>query len=176
MPASRWSASGVTRPRRSVGTARVPARPWSTVDDVTETFEPPLPGAVVATAEARDAAEILVLQRCCWVEEAKAKDTLNIPALHESLEDVSEWGRLVAGVDRASRRKTGRGCAGTPGGRPLGDWPTDGSGLGRSRSRAVAAAARRATSTTRGDSARAVHRQQQRTQSPDVSVRGLRGQ
>lgn len=77
---------------------------------MTETFEPPLPGAVLMTAEARDAAEILVLQLCCWVEEAKANDTLNIPALHENLEDVSQWiaswqvwtvrleGRLVGAV------------------------------------------------------------------------------
>ncbi|WP_336923514.1 GNAT family N-acetyltransferase [Aquipuribacter sp. SD81] len=39
-----------------------------------------------------DAPELLVLQRCCWVQEALANDTLDIPALHESLEDVRRWG------------------------------------------------------------------------------------
>ncbi len=32
-----------------------------------------------------------MLQRCCWVEEAIANDTLDIPALHESLDDVLGW-------------------------------------------------------------------------------------
>nr|WP_264086419.1 GNAT family N-acetyltransferase [Amycolatopsis lexingtonensis] len=34
---------------------------------------------------------MLVLQRCCWVQEALLNDTLAIPALHESLEDVRDW-------------------------------------------------------------------------------------
>ncbi|EOD69820.1 GNAT family N-acetyltransferase [Amycolatopsis vancoresmycina] len=38
-----------------------------------------------------DAPELLVLQRCCWVQEALLNDTLDIPALHESLEDVRDW-------------------------------------------------------------------------------------
>ncbi|WP_103353393.1 GNAT family N-acetyltransferase [Amycolatopsis sp. CA-128772] len=38
-----------------------------------------------------DAPELLVLQRCCWVQEAILNDTLDIPALHESLEDVRDW-------------------------------------------------------------------------------------
>lgn len=61
-------------------------------------------------ATPEDAAELLVLQRCCWVEEALANDTLAIPALHESIDDVrrglatwSTWcvreqGRLVGSV------------------------------------------------------------------------------
>lgn len=72
--------------------------------------EPPLPGLVVDRAGAADAAEICVLQRCCWVAEAIANDTLAIPALHETLDDVRDWvtamrvwvvrheGRLVGGV------------------------------------------------------------------------------
>jgi GNAT superfamily N-acetyltransferase len=58
-----------------------------------------------------DAPEVLVLQRCCWVTEAIANDRLDIPALHEELEDVRAWvgtawllrdgPRLVGGV-RAS--------------------------------------------------------------------------
>jgi tRNA (guanine37-N1)-methyltransferase len=81
-----------------------------TVDGAT----PPLDGATIVPAGATDAAELLVLQRCCWVDEAIANDTLDIPALHESLEDVRAWidvwsawcvrldGRLVGAV-RARR-------------------------------------------------------------------------
>ncbi|CAM5577214.1 NAD(P)H-dependent FMN reductase OS=Streptomyces griseomycini OX=66895 GN=FHS37_003354 PE=4 SV=1 [Streptomyces griseomycini] len=32
-----------------------------------------------------------MLQRCCWTEEALANDTLAIPALHESPDDVRAW-------------------------------------------------------------------------------------
>lgn len=38
-----------------------------------------------------DAAEVLVLQRCCWVAEAIANETLDIPPLHEDLEAVRGW-------------------------------------------------------------------------------------
>jgi NAD(P)H-dependent FMN reductase/GNAT superfamily N-acetyltransferase len=46
------------------------------------------PGLVAGTAQPSDAAELLVLQRCCWVDEAIANDTLAIAALHEGVEDV----------------------------------------------------------------------------------------
>ncbi len=46
---------------------------------------------VIAPATAEDAAQVLVLQRCCWVQEAIANETLDIPALTESLEEVREW-------------------------------------------------------------------------------------
>ena len=74
------------------------------------TDAPPIPGGRVERATASDAAELLVLQRCCWVEEALANDTLDIPAFHESLDDVRSWiatwstwcvrvdGRLVGAV------------------------------------------------------------------------------
>ncbi len=55
-----------------------------------------------------DAPEVLVLQRCCWVTEAIRNDTLAIPPLHETLDDVRAWigtawvlrdeGRLIGGV------------------------------------------------------------------------------
>ncbi len=55
-----------------------------------------------------DAAEVLVLQRCCWVSEAIANDDLTIPPLRESLEQVRTWmpdawvlredGRLIGAV------------------------------------------------------------------------------
>lgn len=68
------------------------------------------PGWVVSRASAVDAPEVLVLQRCSWVTEAVVNDTLAIPALHETLDDVIAWindrhvwtvrarGRLVAAV------------------------------------------------------------------------------
>ena len=42
-------------------------------------------------ATTADAAELLVLQRACWVTEAIANRTLEIPALHEELGDVEGW-------------------------------------------------------------------------------------
>ena len=51
----------------------------------------PIDGGVLSRAGPDDAAELLVLQRCCWVEEALANDTLDIAALHESLDDVRAW-------------------------------------------------------------------------------------
>ncbi|MEW2504244.1 GNAT family N-acetyltransferase [Amycolatopsis sp. CA-161197] len=42
-------------------------------------------------ATADDAAELMVLQRCCWVQEALLNNTLEIPALHETLDEVREW-------------------------------------------------------------------------------------
>jgi len=65
-------------------------------------------GTLVATAG--DAAELGTLQRACWVSEAMANDSLDIPSLTESMETVrqglGEWrtwvvrdsGRLVASV------------------------------------------------------------------------------
>ncbi|WP_435771214.1 GNAT family N-acetyltransferase [Nocardioides sp. SYSU DS0651] len=65
-------------------------------------------GTPIVRATAGDAGEILTLQRACWVQEALANDSLDIPALHEGLDDVRRWleewdtyvvrraGRLVA--------------------------------------------------------------------------------
>jgi tRNA (guanine37-N1)-methyltransferase len=64
----------------------------------------------VVRAVPADAAELLVLQRCCWLAEAQANETLDVPALQEDLDDVrrdiDRWdtyvvraaGRLVASV------------------------------------------------------------------------------
>ncbi len=69
----------------------------------------------VRLAQPGDAAELLTLQRCCWVGEAQLNDALFLPALVESLDDAragiaawSTWvvrshGRMVASV-RAGRR------------------------------------------------------------------------
>lgn len=53
----------------------------------------PVPGLVLRDFVGEDAAELLVLQRCCWVQEALANDTLDVPPLHETLDEVLEWGR-----------------------------------------------------------------------------------
>lgn len=77
----------------------------------------PLPGAYARRLGPDDAPEVTVLQRCCWVDEALANDTLAVPALHESVDDVREWlaawhvtglwrdGRLL-GMVRARRTGT----------------------------------------------------------------------
>lgn len=59
-----------------------------------------------------DAAEVLVLERCCWVSEAISNNDLTIPPLTESLDSVRSWmpdawvlreeGRLIGAV-RATR-------------------------------------------------------------------------
>ena len=65
----------------------------------------------IVPAHPGDAGELLTLQRACWLQEALANDSLtDIPAIHESLEEVQEWmstwstwvvrseGRLVGAV------------------------------------------------------------------------------
>jgi tRNA (guanine37-N1)-methyltransferase len=64
----------------------------------------------VRTATPADAGEILTLQLACWVTEARANATLEIPPLAEDLADVTAWlqewttfvvrsaGRLVGGA------------------------------------------------------------------------------
>ncbi|MFF4129243.1 GNAT family N-acetyltransferase [Microbispora rosea] len=51
----------------------------------------PLPGSYIRPLTPGDAPQVTVLQRCCWVDEALANDTLDIPTLGESLEQVGEW-------------------------------------------------------------------------------------
>jgi NAD(P)H-dependent FMN reductase/GNAT superfamily N-acetyltransferase len=51
----------------------------------------PLPGSYARPLVPGDAAEVTVLQRCCWVDEALANDTLALPALRESPDDVRAW-------------------------------------------------------------------------------------
>lgn len=67
-------------------------------------------GTPITRAVRSDAGEILTLQRACWMQEALANDSFDIPALHESLDDVRAWldewdtwvvrraGRLVGAV------------------------------------------------------------------------------
>lgn len=70
----------------------------------------PVKGLRLTTAREEDLAELLVLQRCCWMQEAIANETLDLAPLHETLEDLaastSSWrvwcvrrrGRLIASV------------------------------------------------------------------------------
>ncbi|GAB3839037.1 bifunctional NAD(P)H-dependent oxidoreductase/GNAT family N-acetyltransferase [Micromonospora andamanensis] len=70
----------------------------------------PVPGLTLGEARPGDLAELLVLQRCCWVQEAIANDTLDLAPLRETLDDLTaslatwQWwcvrrdGRLVAAV------------------------------------------------------------------------------
>jgi tRNA (guanine37-N1)-methyltransferase len=52
-----------------------------------------------------DAGELLVLQRACWTQEALANAMRDIPALHESLDDVvADLGRWRTWVARADGR------------------------------------------------------------------------
>jgi NAD(P)H-dependent FMN reductase/GNAT superfamily N-acetyltransferase len=89
------------------------ARPTGSAGDASLTpLAAPLPvsDATITRATAADAAELLVLQRACWVQEAIDNSTLQLPALTESLDDVAAWladwqvwlvhrhGRLVAAV------------------------------------------------------------------------------
>lgn len=60
-------------------------------DRARSTTAGPLPGSYARRLTPDDAAEVTVLQRCCWVDEAVVNDTLAIAALHESLEEVREW-------------------------------------------------------------------------------------
>ena len=53
----------------------------------------PVRGLALRPSVELDAPELLVLQRCCWVQEAIANDTLAIPPLHEDL-DVRRWGQV----------------------------------------------------------------------------------
>ncbi|MEU4764273.1 bifunctional NAD(P)H-dependent oxidoreductase/GNAT family N-acetyltransferase [Actinosynnema sp. NPDC023794] len=75
---------------------------------------PPVPGVGLRRADAADAAELVVLQRCCWVQEAIANDDWDLAPLHETADAVRAWtddwavwcarldGRLVGAV-RARR-------------------------------------------------------------------------
>lgn len=50
-----------------------------------------LPNATVAAFADDDLAELVVLQRCCWVQEALINDTLDHPALRETHDEVLAW-------------------------------------------------------------------------------------
>ncbi|MFI6154104.1 GNAT family N-acetyltransferase [Kitasatospora sp. NPDC051170] len=103
-----------------------------------EALPGPPTGSYTRRLTPEDAPEVTVLQRCCWVDEALANDTLDIPALHESPQQVRDWiatwnttglwrdGRLL-GMVRARRTGTdwhiGRLCVAPDlRGQGLGRW------------------------------------------------------
>jgi tRNA (guanine37-N1)-methyltransferase len=62
----------------------------------------------VRTATAGDAGELLTLQLACWVSEARANQTLDIPPLLEDLRDVLAWlGEWTTFVVRSGPRLVG---------------------------------------------------------------------
>ena len=72
--------------------------------------------AVVRMATAGDAAELLTLQRACWVQEAQLNDALSLPALVESLDDVRAGiGAWLTWVVRTDSRLVGSVRAGLRG-------------------------------------------------------------
>ena len=98
-----------------LGRVALALRPLRTVPADEDTgVSDPVDGLTLTTAGPDDIAELLVLQRCCWVAEALVNDTLDVPALRETSEDLlastSTWrqwcvrrhGRLIASV-RARR-------------------------------------------------------------------------
>ena len=70
-----------------------------------------------------DAAELLTLQRACWVQEQQANPGVEIPAQHESLADVQAWlqewttlvlrsgGRLIGAAAAAATATPGTSAA-----------------------------------------------------------------
>ena len=103
--------------------------------------------AELRTATYADAGELLTLQRACWLQEAISNESLDIPALHESLEDVRrEVERWLTLVLRAGDRLVGSVRARQEGttwflGRLMVAPDLQGHGLGRRLLEAIEAAA-----------------------------------
>lgn len=51
----------------------------------------PVSGSYARELTSQDAAQVMVLQRCCWVDEAIANETQDVPAFTESLNDIQDW-------------------------------------------------------------------------------------
>ena len=73
--------------------------------------------AEIRTATRSDAGEILTLQLACWVHEAQANQTLDIPPLREDLAAVQAWLETWTTfvVRSGSRRPAAAGSRTTPG-------------------------------------------------------------
>ncbi len=102
----------------------------------------------IRLATPSDAGEVMTLQRACWVQEALANDVLDIPALHESLDEVLAWmSRWTCFVVRSRDRLVGgvRGRLGADGawdiGRLMVAPDLQGRGLGRRLLETIEAAA-----------------------------------
>ncbi|MFI6215322.1 GNAT family N-acetyltransferase [Nocardia brasiliensis] len=87
-------------------TAQSPNRTDLPSDALSNVF----PDSTLSLFTADDLAELVVLQRCCWVPEAALNNMLDLPPLHETHDEVLAWattsttlvvrqrGRLVAAV------------------------------------------------------------------------------
>lgn len=51
----------------------------------------PIPMSLLRPLSADDAGDVLVLQRCCWLDEARANNTMQLAALQETYDDVAAW-------------------------------------------------------------------------------------
>jgi NAD(P)H-dependent FMN reductase/GNAT superfamily N-acetyltransferase len=130
------AAGGILEELVRVGLALRPLRAGECAEDTIQ--DGPVGGLTVRPVRDTDLAELLVLQRCCWVQEALANQTLDLAPLRETLPEVQRWsrtwkvwcvrrrGRLIAAV-RARRQGTvwhiGRlMVAPDQAGRGLGSW------------------------------------------------------
>ncbi len=94
--------------RRARTAARRPdlLGPTAVLDGVD--LDSPGPGLELRTAVPADAGELLTLSRACWLEEGRAHDTFEIPALGEDLEEVRRGlGRWRTWVLRSHGRLVG---------------------------------------------------------------------
>lgn len=105
-----------------------------------------------------DTAELLVLQRCCWVSEAFANDTLDIPPLRETLDDIRDW----VGSWTVLTMRDGPRLIAAVRGRLVGETWEIGRLMvarsGRSRDRTPIARSHRASSARRCRDIRTIHR------------------
>ncbi|MBB5910952.1 bifunctional NAD(P)H-dependent oxidoreductase/GNAT family N-acetyltransferase [Actinoalloteichus hymeniacidonis] len=79
----------------------------------------PLPGSYARPLTSEDGPHVLVLQRCCWVDEALSNTTLDLAPFTETLEEVQTWladwaatglwldGRLIGMVRTRRESRTG---------------------------------------------------------------------
>ncbi len=97
----------------------VERRPDLLPPDALAAVDAPLAGLELRPAVQADAAQLLTLQRACWVKEAHDNDIIRLPALMESLDDVraglSTWttwmlfaGPRLVGSVRAGRAERDR--------------------------------------------------------------------
>ena len=66
------------------------------VHDTPDERSPVSDGLEITPFQPSDVAELLVLQRCCWVQEAIANDSLDIPPLTETHDDILQWASQLA--------------------------------------------------------------------------------
>lgn len=82
-----------TQLHRQLGRAPIPLDRLAIMNPAQAARTAPIPGVTLAPFEDDDLAELVVLQRCCWVQEAVANASLDIPPLHETSAEVLTWAR-----------------------------------------------------------------------------------